>query len=79
MDGVTFRIQETVWSHGIAKTSTVLKLIFSSRPAAADHIRTLQKQFDAKGFDQKKQVWWARRLDETPIHRWMIEETAIIE
>ena len=79
MDGVTFRIRETVWINGIAQTSTALKPFFNSRPAAVNHVRRLQEQFDAKGFDQKKQVWWARRLAETPIHRWMIEETAIIE
>ena len=72
---MTFRVREIVWSNGIAQTSTVPKPIFSSRPSAVAHIRLLQEQFDAKGFDRTRQVWWAREITETRIHRWMIDET----
>ena len=75
---MTFRVREIVWDHGIAQTSTLLRPIFSGRGAAVDHIRLLQKNFDAKGLDQAQQVWWARKIGETPIHRWMIEETVNI-
>lgn len=74
---MTFRIREIVWSGGIEQTNTVLRPIFSSRPTAAEHIRLLQKQFDARGFDQARQVWWARKLNETLIYRWLIEEMPI--
>jgi hypothetical protein len=59
----------------MARKDTVLRPIFSSRRGAIVHIRLVQRQYDAKGFDQAKQVWWARRVAETPIHRWTIEET----
>jgi hypothetical protein len=71
---MTFRARETVWDSGKLRSNTLLPMIFTKYSDATGHIKLLQKPYNAKGFNQSQEEWWARQVEKTSIHRWTIEE-----
>jgi hypothetical protein len=70
---VTFHVREIVWKDGRPESNALLPMVQETWSDAVNHIRSRQRVYDRRGYDEKGDEWWAI-LTASSVVRWTIEE-----
>lgn len=70
---MTFHVREIIWEGGKPESNTMLPMVHERWSDAVDYIRSRQRSYEKKGYDEKADEWWAL-VTASGVVRWTIEE-----